>query len=89
METQKTDQNLKLSLHQAAQLLATNNESIHDLEVQLAHAIEHGELQANVKRWATEQWEGRQLLVGPERWMGCYRQAPPERNAPRHGAVHH
>ena len=23
--------------------------------------IEHGELHANVKRWATEQWEGRQL----------------------------
>ena len=29
--------------------------------VALAHAIEHGELAANVKRWATEQWEGRQL----------------------------
>jgi hypothetical protein len=61
METQKTDPNVKLSLHQAAQLLSTNNESIHNLEVLLAHAIEHGELQANVKRWATEQWEGRQL----------------------------
>ena len=34
---------------------------MHDIEVALAQAIEHGELRANVKRWATEQWEGRQL----------------------------
>lgn len=50
-----------LSLHAAAQSLATSELSAHDLEALLAHAIEHGELQANVKRWATEQWEGRQL----------------------------
>ncbi|PKO37929.1 MAG: hypothetical protein CVU33_10680 [Betaproteobacteria bacterium HGW-Betaproteobacteria-6] len=50
-----------LSLHDAAQLLATGPDTQHEIEVALAHAIEHGELQANVKRWATEQWEGRQL----------------------------
>lgn len=50
-----------LSLHQAALLLAASPEAAHALEVRLAHAIEHGELPANVKRWATEQWEGRQL----------------------------
>ncbi len=53
--------NPPLSLHEAAQLLAASPEAAHDLEVRLAHAIEHGELHANVKRWATEQWEGRQL----------------------------
>lgn len=47
-----------LSLRDAAELLVTGLVSAHDAEVILAHAIEHGELQANVKRWATEQWEG-------------------------------
>lgn len=50
-----------LNLHQAAQQLAGSDGDIHAQEVALAHAIEHGELHANVKRWATEQWEGRQL----------------------------
>lgn len=50
-----------LSLHQAAQTLASGDDAVHAVEVALAHAIEHGELRANVKRWATEQWEGRQL----------------------------
>lgn len=48
-----------LSLHDAA--LAAGPDRQHETEVALAHAIEHGELRANVKRWATEQWEGRQL----------------------------
>ncbi|MDP2880690.1 MAG: hypothetical protein Q8N89_03800 [Azonexus sp.] len=50
-----------LSLHDAALALATGPDAEHEVEVELAHAIEHGELRANVKRWATEQWEGRQL----------------------------
>ena len=50
-----------LSLQGAAQRIATGLVSAHDAEVMLAHAIEHNELHANVKRWATEQWEGRQL----------------------------
>ena len=50
-----------LTLHQAAQTLASGEDQVHAAEVELAHAIEHGELHANVKRWATEQWEGRQL----------------------------
>lgn len=50
-----------LTLQAAAQSLATSPDAIHDMEVRLAHAIEHGELHANVKRWATEQWEGKQL----------------------------
>ena len=50
-----------LSLHQAAQRLAGTPEGVHDVEVAIADAIEHGWLHANVKRWATEQWEGRQL----------------------------
>jgi len=50
-----------LSLQDAAQLMVSGLVSAHDAEVMLAHAIEHGELHANVKRWATEQWEGKQL----------------------------
>ena len=51
----------KMSLHDAARLMETATRSVHDAEVMLAHAIEHVELHANVKRWATEQWEGKQL----------------------------
>lgn len=50
-----------LSLHHAAMSLCSEFGDPHVLEVELAHAIEHGELHANVKRWATEQWEGKQL----------------------------
>jgi len=50
-----------LSLHDAARLIAPGLGSEHDAEVMLARAIEHNELAASVKRWATEQWEGRQL----------------------------
>ena len=50
-----------LSLHDAALALAAGPDAQHDIEVELAHAIEHGDLHANVKRWATEQWEGKQL----------------------------
>ena len=49
----------RMTLHDAAGLLPAA--SIHDAEVELAHAIEHGTLHADVKRWATEQWEGKQL----------------------------
>ncbi|MBN9424752.1 MAG: hypothetical protein BGO63_19000 [Candidatus Accumulibacter sp. 66-26] len=53
MET--APENSRLTLHEAARLLAAP--SIHDAELELAHAIEDGRLHANVKRWATEQWE--------------------------------
>lgn len=49
----------RLRLQDAARLLP--DATLHDAEVRLAQAIEHGELAANVKRWATEQWEGKQL----------------------------
>jgi hypothetical protein len=52
-----------LSLHQAAQTLASGEDAVPALEVELARAIEHGDLRANVKRWATEQWQG-QMLPG-------------------------
>ncbi|MDE1544435.1 hypothetical protein PTW32_03315 [Dechloromonas agitata] len=51
----------QLSLHDAAKSLSSAADDIHAIEVELAHAIEHGDLHANVKRWATEQWEGNQL----------------------------
>ncbi len=50
-----------ISLHAAASEMCAAPDELYDCEVSLAHAIEHGELAANVKRWATEQWEGRQL----------------------------
>lgn len=50
-----------LSLHEAARTLSSDPAGLHAVEVELAHAIEHGDLHANVKRWATEQWEGPQL----------------------------
>ncbi len=50
-----------LSLHEAARLLSDDPNDLLETEVELAHAIEHGELHANIKRWATEQWEGPQL----------------------------
>ncbi|KAB2926804.1 MAG: hypothetical protein F9K30_05545 [Dechloromonas sp.] len=50
-----------LSLGEAARLLATPGSDPHDVEVRLAEAIESGSLHASVKRWATEQWEGRML----------------------------
>jgi len=50
-----------IPLAEAAKSLESGLVSAHDAEVMLARAIEHGELPANVKRWATEQWEGRQL----------------------------
>jgi len=61
MDTQHIDLKTRLSLLEAAQLLATDAAAVHDLEVSLAQAIEHGQLPASVKRWATEQWEGTQL----------------------------
>jgi len=52
-----------LTLIEAAQLLAVPGSDPHDAEMLLAEAIESGNLHASVKRWATEQWEGR-LLPG-------------------------
>lgn len=55
------NQKTTLSLHEAAQLLVSELVTLHDAEVILARAIEHARLHANVKRWATEQWDGKQL----------------------------
>ena len=59
--TNTSDRGTTLTLHDAAKLLAGGGMSTHDAEVLLANAIQQCELHANVKRWATEQWEGRQL----------------------------
>lgn len=58
-----TDNGTTLTLREAATLLAGEGMSMHDAEVALANAIQHCELHANVKRWATEQWDG-QMLPG-------------------------
>ena len=60
MDKQEQTQETSLSLREAAELLVSGSGSLsfHDAEVMLVHAIEHGELHANIKRWATEQWDG-------------------------------
>ncbi len=61
--TNVSDHGTPLTLRDAAKLLAGEGMSAHAAEVLLANAIQHCELHANVKRWATEQWDG-QLLPG-------------------------
>lgn len=61
--TNTSDGGTTLTLHDAAKLLAGGGMSTHDAEVLLANAIQQCELHANVKRWATEQWDG-PLLPG-------------------------
>ena len=63
MENQIPSQKTFLSLEEAAQLLGTESLSVHDAEVSLIHAIEHGMLAANIKRWSTEQWDDKQFLA--------------------------
>ena len=58
-----TDKGATLTLREAAKLLAGEGMSQHDAEVVLANAIQHGELHASVKRWATVQGDG-QMLPG-------------------------
>ena len=60
MDKQEPRQGTALSLREAAELLVSGSGSLsfHDAEVMLVHAVEHGELSANIKRWATEQWDG-------------------------------
>lgn len=50
-----------LTLLEAAHEIMSDTLSEHDAEVALALAIQRGELHANIMRWATEQWDGRQL----------------------------
>ena len=59
--TNTTDRDAPLTLRDAAKLLTGEGRSAHDVEVLLANAIQQCELHANVKRWATEQWDGRRL----------------------------
>lgn len=47
-----------LSVHEAAMLLASDEGGQRAAELRLAHAIDHGDLRANICRWATEQWQG-------------------------------
>ena len=56
--TNATDRGTPLTLREAAKLLTGEGMSAHDAEVLLANAIQQCELHANVKRWATEQWDG-------------------------------
>ncbi len=58
MDKQQLGHGTSLSLREATELLAGESLSFHDAEVALIHAVEHGELNANIKRWATEQWDG-------------------------------
>ncbi len=50
-----------LSLHDAARLLSSDAVSLRSAEIELALAVDRGELPADILRWATEQWEGERL----------------------------
>lgn len=50
-----------MTLIEAAQQMVSDSGDVHAAEVLLAQAIESGQLTASVKRWATEQWAGKQL----------------------------
>lgn len=60
MDKREQGHGTALSLREAAELLVSGSGalSFRDAEVMLVHAVEHGELHANIKRWATEQWDG-------------------------------
>ncbi|AWI80713.1 MAG: hypothetical protein CVU19_02835 [Betaproteobacteria bacterium HGW-Betaproteobacteria-13] len=60
-----------LTLLEAAREMSSASMAEHDAEVLLAAAIQHGDLHANIKRWATEQWEGRQLPGNINRLETC------------------
>lgn len=50
-----------LSVHDAARLLSSDAASLRGAEIELALAVDRGELPADILRWATEQWEGERL----------------------------
>ena len=50
-----------LTLHEAALRMPGYQDKTHEAETLLAEAIEHGNLPASIQRWATEQWQGKQL----------------------------
>lgn len=58
MDRESLAQKDRLSVHEAAALIAADADAIRDAEVRIAHAIEHGTLPADILRWATEQWHG-------------------------------
>lgn len=60
MSVQKSEADT-LTLIEAARQMMSGTMSEHDAEVVLALAIQRGELHADIMRWATEQWEGKQL----------------------------
>ena len=61
MDKHELGQKETLSLDEAAHLMVTESLSILNAETELIHAIEHGKLQANIKRWSTEQWDDEKL----------------------------
>ena len=50
-----------ITLHEAALRIPGYQDKTHEAEALLAEAIEHGNLPASIQRWATEQWQGKQL----------------------------
>lgn len=52
---------LSLSLHEAARLIASDTLPLADAELLLAQAIDREELPASIMRWASEQWDGERL----------------------------
>ena len=61
MDRASLEQKTRLSVHEAALLIAPEASAVAATEVRIAHAIEHGSLPADIFRWATEQWHGEGL----------------------------
>ena len=61
MDQQAQETKDRLSVHEAALLLAGGRMSLEDAEKALSHAIDREELPASIMRWASEQWDGERL----------------------------
>lgn len=75
MDLEELQQKTTLSIHQAALLLCAGGGPVRETEVRLARAIDHGDLPADILRWATEQWAGEQLPGNLDRTRSFIRRA--------------
>ena len=61
MDRESLAQKDRLTVHEAAMLIAADADGVRAAELRIASAIEHGTLPADIFRWATEQWHGEAL----------------------------
>lgn len=61
MDMQALNNKSRLTVHEAAQLTSADASGVKEMEKRLAHAIDRGELPADIVRWSSEQWDGGHL----------------------------